>query len=39
MPRLRMHSEVYCSVCVCVCVECYSCSTINEVQVLVSIGS
>ncbi len=33
-----MRSEVYGSVCVCVCVECYSCSMLNEVQVRVSIG-
>ena len=26
------------SVCACVCVDCYSCSRINEVQVRVSIG-
>ncbi len=25
-------------VCVCVCVDCYSCSRISEVQVRVSIG-
>ncbi len=33
-------SEVYGSVfvCLCVCVDCYSCSRINEVQVRVSIG-
>ena len=32
MPRLRMRSEVYGSVFVCVCVDCYSCSRINEVS-------
>ena len=25
--------------CLCVCLECYSCSRINEVQVRVSIGT
>ncbi len=40
MPRCACVSEVYGSVfvCLCVCVECYSCSRINEVQVRVSIG-
>ena len=40
MPRCACASEVYGSVfvCVCVCVDCYSCSRINEVQVRVSIG-
>ena len=37
MPRCACASEVYgsVSVCVClsVCVDCYSCSRINEVQV------
>ncbi len=28
----------YTVVCLCVCVDCYSCSRINEVQVRVSIG-
>ncbi len=34
MPRLRlrMHSEVYGSVFVHVCVECYNCSVISEVK-------
>ena len=48
MPRCACVSEVYGSVfhahrgiqcvCVSVCVECYGCSRINEVQVRVSIG-
>ncbi len=40
MPRCACASEVYGSVFVClsVCVDCYSCSRINEVQVRVSIG-
>ena len=40
MPRLRlrMHSEVYGSVFVHVCVECYNCSVISEVKVRVSIA-
>ncbi len=29
---------VFFSVCLSVCVDCYSCSRINEVQVRVSIG-
>ncbi len=37
MPRCTCASEVYGSVCVTVCVDCYSCSRINEVQVRVSI--
>ncbi len=39
MPRCACASEVYGSVFVClsVCVVCYSCSRINEVQVRVSI--
>ena len=36
MPRCACASEVYGSVSVCV--DCYSCSRINEVQVRVSIG-
>ncbi len=31
MPRCARESEVYGSVCVCVCVDCYSYSRINEV--------
>ncbi len=38
MPRCACASEVYGSVFVWVCVDCYSCSRINEVQVRVSIG-
>ncbi len=42
MPRYACASEVYGSVFVClclsVCVDCYSCSRIYEVQVRVSIG-
>ncbi len=38
MPRLRMRSEVYGGVFVCVCVECYSRSMINKMQVRASIG-
>ena len=40
MPRCACASEVYGSVFVClsVCVDCYSCSRTNEVQVRVSIG-
>ncbi len=37
MPRCACASEVYGSVSVCVCLSCYSCSGINEVQVRVSI--
>ncbi len=33
IPRVRMHSEVYGSVFVSVCLGCYSCSGIDEVQV------
>ncbi len=36
MPQCACASKVYGSVCVCV--DCYSCSRINEVQVRVSIG-
>ena len=41
MPRCTCASEcVYVCVCVCVCVDsyCNSCSSINELQVRVSIG-
>ncbi len=40
MPRCACASEVYGSVFVClsVCVDYFSCSRINEVQVRVSIG-
>ena len=38
IPWCACASEVYGSVCVCVCVDSYSCSKINEVQVRVSIG-
>ncbi len=40
MPRCECASEVYSSVFVClsVCVDCYSCSKTNQVQVRVSIG-
>ncbi len=36
MRKRGIHSSVF--VCVCVCVDCYSCSVINEVQVIASIG-
>ncbi len=41
MPRCACTSEVYGGVfvCVSVCVDCYSCSRMNDVQVRVSIGS
>ena len=36
---LGAHAQArYTVVCLCVCVDCYSCSRINEVQVRVSIG-
>ncbi len=38
MPQCACESEVYGIVSVCVCLGCYSCSGINEVQVRVSIG-
>ena len=40
MPRVRMRSEAYSSVCVChaVSVDCYSCSIMTEVQARVYIG-
>ncbi len=40
MPRCACASEVYGSVfvCLCVCVDRYSCSRMNQVQVRVSIG-
>ncbi len=38
MPRCACASEVYGSVFVRVCVDCFSCSRISEVQVRVSIG-
>ncbi len=42
MPRCVCASEVYGSVfvslCVCVCVDYYSCSMMNEMQVRTSIG-
>ncbi len=37
MPRCACASEVYGSVFVCVCVDYFSCSRINEVQVRVSL--
>ena len=40
MPQCACASDVYgiVFVCLCVCVDCYSCARINEVQVRVSIG-
>ena len=38
MPQCACTSELYGSVSVCVCVDCYSRSRINEVQIRVSIG-
>ncbi len=38
MPRCACASEVYGSVFVCACVDCYRCSVINEVQVREYVG-
>ncbi len=40
MPRCAYAQARYTVVCVClsVCVDCYSCSRMNQVQVRVSIG-